>query len=83
MTSLLHLFTLLDLCMSSLRRGRANILCIVPILRDDPRRESETADGCAACNNAIKHVVVVVVVVVVVAAIDDDDDVDVDVDMYG
>ena len=27
--------------MSSLRRGHANLLCIVPILTDDPRRESE------------------------------------------
>ena len=26
--------------MSSLRRGHANLLCIVPILTDDPRRES-------------------------------------------
>jgi hypothetical protein len=33
--------TLLDLCVSSLRRGHANLLCIVPILTDDPRRESE------------------------------------------
>ena len=32
--------TILDMCMSSLRRGHANILCIVPILTDDPRRES-------------------------------------------
>ena len=32
--------TLLDLCVSSLRRGYANLLCIVPILTDDPRRES-------------------------------------------
>ena len=32
--------TLLDLCVSSLRRGHANLLCIVPILADDPRRES-------------------------------------------
>jgi len=30
------LVTLLDLCVSSLRRGRANLLCIVPILSDDP-----------------------------------------------
>ena len=29
--------------LSSLRRGHANILCIVPILTDDPRRESSTA----------------------------------------
>jgi len=34
------LFTLLDLCVSSLCRGNANLLCIVPILTDDPRRES-------------------------------------------
>ena len=34
------MFTLLDLCVSSLRRGHANLLCIVPILTDDPRRES-------------------------------------------
>ena len=30
----------LELCVSSLRRGHANLLCIVPILSDDPRRES-------------------------------------------
>ena len=34
------LCTLLDLCVSSLRRGHANLLCIVPILSDDPREES-------------------------------------------
>ena len=34
------LFTLLDLCVSSLRRGHANRLCIVPILTGDPRTES-------------------------------------------
>lgn len=28
------MFTLLDLCVSSLRRGHANLLCIVPILTD-------------------------------------------------
>ena len=43
--------TLLDLCVSSLRRGHANLLCIVPILTDDPRRESkctitQTAISC-------------------------------------
>ena len=32
--------TLLDLCVSSLRRGHANLLCVVPILTDDLRRES-------------------------------------------
>ena len=34
------LFSLLDLRMLSLRRGHANLLCIVPMLTDDPRRES-------------------------------------------
>ena len=33
--------SLLDLCVSSLRRGHANLLCIVPILTDDPRGESD------------------------------------------
>ena len=33
-------FNLLDLCVSSLCRGHANLLCIVPMLTDDPRRES-------------------------------------------
>ena len=28
--------TILDLCVSSLRRGHANLLCIVPIFTDDP-----------------------------------------------
>ena len=42
------LFTLLDLCVSSLRRGHANLFCIVPILTDDPRRQS----GKHAC---LKH----------------------------
>ena len=37
-------FTLLDLCVSSLRGGHANILCIVPILTDGSRRESGSAD---------------------------------------
>ena len=32
---------LLDLCVSSLRRSQANLLCIVPILTDDPRKESK------------------------------------------
>ena len=30
-------YTLLDLSVSSLRRGHANLLCIVPILADDLR----------------------------------------------
>ena len=33
-------------CVSSLRRGHANLLCIVPILTDDPRRESSTEKFC-------------------------------------
>ena len=37
---IIKLFTLLDLCASTLRRGHANLLCIVPMLTDDPRRES-------------------------------------------
>ena len=44
MTILNMLFTLLDLCVSSLRRGHTNLLCVVPILPDDPRKESE-GDG--------------------------------------
>ena len=35
--------TLLDLCVSSLRRGHANLLCIVPILSDDLRGESRNS----------------------------------------
>jgi len=31
-------YTLLDLSVSSLRRGHANLLCIVPILTDVTRR---------------------------------------------
>jgi len=34
-----EMFALLDLSVSSLRRGHANLLCIVPILMDDPGRE--------------------------------------------
>ena len=36
----LRVFTLLDLRVSSLRRGHANLLCIAPISTDDPRRGS-------------------------------------------
>ena len=48
------MFTLLDLCVSSLRRGHANLLCIVPILTDDPRRESmgELAKKCLLTLNS-------------------------------
>ena len=41
----LHL--LFDSCVSSLRRGHANLLCTVPSLTDDPRRESSAA--CLFC----------------------------------
>ena len=39
----IQLFTLLNVCVSSSRRGHghANLLSIVPILTDDPRRESD------------------------------------------
>ncbi len=51
-----ELFTLLDLCVSSLRRGHANLLCIVPILTDDPRRVSNTlAAGPSSCCASIFH----------------------------
>jgi len=36
----------LDLCVSSLRRGHANLLCIVPILSDV---SEETAERVAFC----------------------------------
>ncbi len=51
------MITLLDLCVSSLRRGHANLLCIVPILTDDPRRESKTLKKQAQeiLNNNITH----------------------------
>ena len=39
-SSVCLLCTLLDLCVSSLSRGHANIIWIGPILTDDPRRES-------------------------------------------
>ena len=40
MGSVSRLCTLLDLWVSSVRRGHANLLCHVPVLTDDPRRES-------------------------------------------
>ena len=42
-THMYKLHMILDLCVSSLRRGHANLLCIVPILTDDPRRESTSS----------------------------------------
>ena len=41
----ISLFTILDVCVSSLRRGHANIIFIVPSLTDDPRRESAAVRG--------------------------------------
>ena len=41
---LLKLFTLVDLCASSLRRGHASLLCVVPVLTDAPRRESKNTN---------------------------------------
>ena len=35
--------------MSSLRRGHANLLCIVPILTDDLRRGSKHVRSCSVC----------------------------------
>ena len=48
----LKLFRLLDVCVSSLRRGHANFLCIVPILTDDPRRESKSRQAFGALKQA-------------------------------
>ena len=44
-----ELLTLLDLCVTSLRRGHANILCVVPMLTDDLRRESTVLGMCLQC----------------------------------
>ena len=55
MVSCKKLFTLLDLCVSSLRRGHANLLCIVPILTDDPRRESKSVSAEARTDTSIAN----------------------------
>ena len=52
------LFTILALCVSSLRRGHANLLCIVPVLTDDPRRESRSDSFLFIC------VIVIVIVII-------------------
>ena len=65
------LYTLLDLCVSSLRRGHANLLCIVPILTDDPRRESISwFNSFAVPVVSLQLVVVDLVVVDVVSLVD-------------
>ena len=57
------MYTLFDLCVSSLRRGHANLLCIVPLLTGDPRRESSMkmwraeARPVAACRSFRRHCV--------------------------
>ena len=43
------LFTLLDLRASSLRRGHANLRCIVPILTEDPRKEPNSYWSILIC----------------------------------
>ncbi len=43
--------TILDFCVSSLRRGHANLLCIVPILTDDLRR------GSTSCMNSWVYII--------------------------
>ena len=56
------LFTLLDLCVSSLRRVHANLLCIVPILTDDPRRESYIYIYIYICTYI--HIIIVIVIII-------------------
>ena len=53
----MYMYALLDLRVSSLRRGHANFLCIVPILTDDPRRESVCTCACMykACKHALER----------------------------
>ena len=48
-----HLFTLLDVCVSSFPRGHANLLCTVQFLTDDPRRESESSASYSAISHAL------------------------------
>ena len=49
------MLTLLDVYVSSLRRGRANILCIVPMLVDDPRREFNV-QMCSSMPAVLQHI---------------------------
>ena len=46
---LCDVITLLDVCVSSLRGGHTNIICIVPISTDDPRRESKICCATSSC----------------------------------
>ena len=63
-TSLYYkLFTLLDLCVSSLRRGHANLLCIVPSLTDDPPRESKGAQTLLVCVRVSATTILILLVI--------------------
>ena len=57
--SSLVFLSLLDSCASSLRRGHANLLCIVPVLTDDPRRESTTLHYTKLYYTTISYYVIV------------------------
>ena len=46
---------LLDLCVSSLRRGHANLLCIVPIFTDDHRSGSCRLTRLAPISGRLRH----------------------------
>ena len=46
---------LLDLCVSSLRRGHANLLCFVPNLTDDLFRDSESCSSVCVRFGARQH----------------------------
>ena len=52
--SLVVLFTILDLFVSSLRRGHANIIGIVPNIMDDPRRESRPYKMLCLCISTLE-----------------------------
>ena len=70
-------FTLLDLCVSSLRRGHANLLCIVPVLTDDPRRESmrvlvlynSSNNNDNNNNNNIIIIIMIIIMIIIITII--------------
>ena len=53
--------TLLDRCVSSLRRGHANLLCIVPILADDPPKRVQVNWTVRLLNSGIIGVLLLMV----------------------
>ena len=71
-----EMITLLDLCVSYLRSGHANILCIVPMVTDDPRRES-TWQGCRKkrprpkVQGSLRHSVVAALIIIASRILDD------------